>query len=65
MQRGGVAAGCFRRLRIQAARTPEAEAAAFERAIGMLNAIRHMGRSQNGIAAQRRQHSCRDRGSET
>ena len=52
MQRGGVAAGCFAAYVPQAARTPEAEAAAFERTIGMLQAIRHMGRSQNGISAR-------------
>ena len=52
MQRGGVAAGCFAAYVPQAARTPQGEAAAFERTIGMLNAIRHMGRSENGIAAR-------------
>ena len=52
MQRGGLAAGCFVAYVPQAARTAESEAAAFERAIGMLHAIRGMGRSENGIAAR-------------
>jgi membrane dipeptidase len=52
MQRGGLAAGCFAAYVPQAARTPETEVAAFERAIGMLQAIRAMGRSENGIAAR-------------
>ena len=52
MQRGGLAAGCFVAYVPQAARTAESEAAAFERAIGMLHAIRAMGRSENGIAAR-------------
>ena len=52
MQRGGLAAGCFAAYVPQAARTAESEAAAFERAIGMLHAIRAMGRSENGISAR-------------
>jgi membrane dipeptidase len=52
MHRGGLAAGCFIAYVPQAARTPENEAAAFERAIGMLHAIRGMGRSENGITAR-------------
>jgi len=52
MHRGGLAAGCFAAYVPQAARTPENEAAAFERAIGMLQAIRAMGRSENGIVAR-------------
>jgi membrane dipeptidase len=52
MQRGGLAAGCFVAYVPQAARTPESDSAAFERAIGMLQTIRGMGRSENGIAAR-------------
>jgi membrane dipeptidase len=52
MQRGGLAAGCFAAYVPQAARTPENEAAAFERAIGMLHAIRSMGRDENGVSAR-------------
>jgi membrane dipeptidase len=52
MQRGGLAAGCFAAYVPQAARTPENEAAAFERAIGMLHAIRAMGRDENGVSAR-------------
>jgi membrane dipeptidase len=52
MQRGGLAAGCFVAYVPQAARTAETDAAALERAVGMLEAIRAMGRSENGIAAR-------------
>jgi membrane dipeptidase len=52
MQLGGLAAGCFVAYVPQAARTPENETAAFERAIAMLQSIRAMGRSENGIAAR-------------
>jgi membrane dipeptidase len=52
MLRGGLAAGCFAAYVPQAARTSENEAAAFERAIGMLHAIRAMGRSDNEVAAR-------------
>jgi membrane dipeptidase len=52
MRRGGLAAGCFAAYVPQAARTPENEAAAFERAVGMLHAIRAMGRGENGMAAR-------------
>jgi membrane dipeptidase len=52
MLRGGLAAGCFAAYVPQAARTPENEQAAFERAVGMLEAIRSMGRSANGIVAR-------------
>jgi membrane dipeptidase len=52
MQRGGLTAGCFAAYVPQAARTAETEAAAFERAISMLQAIRAMGRSENGITAR-------------
>ncbi|HET7881990.1 MAG TPA: membrane dipeptidase, partial [Acetobacteraceae bacterium] len=52
MRRGGLSAGCFVAYVPQAARTPETEAAAFERAIGMLQTIRAMGRSENGVDAR-------------
>jgi membrane dipeptidase len=52
MQRGGLAAGCFVAYVPQAARTAETDAAAFDRAIGMLEAIRAMGRSEHGISAR-------------
>jgi len=52
MQRGGLSAGCFVAYVPQAVRTPETEVAAFERAIGMLQSIRAMGRSENGVAAR-------------
>ena len=52
MQRGGLAAGCFVAYVPQAMRTPENDAAAYERAIGMLQTIRAMGRSEHGIAAR-------------
>ena len=52
MRRGGLAAGCFAAYVPQAARTPESETAAFERAMAMLQAIRAMGRSEDGITAR-------------
>src|SRR3974377_39115 len=52
MRRGGVAAGCFVAYVPQAARTPENEAAAFQRAMGMLHVIRDMGRSEGDIVAR-------------
>src|SRR5215472_10935628 len=52
MRRGGLTAGCFAAYVPQAARTPENEAAAFERCSGMLHAIRAMGRSEAGINAR-------------
>ncbi len=52
MQRGGLAAGCFAAYVPQAARTPDSETAAFQRAMAMLEAIRSMGRSENGIVAR-------------
>ncbi len=52
MVRGGLSAGCFAAYVPQAARTPENEQAAFDRALGMLAAIRAMGRSQAGITAR-------------
>src|SRR5690242_9046449 len=52
MRRGGLTAGCFAAYVPQAARTPENEAAAYDRCIGMLHAIRAMGRSEAGIDAR-------------
>jgi membrane dipeptidase len=52
MQRGGLAGGCFAAYVPQAARTAENEAAAYARAIAMLQAIRAMGRRENGITAR-------------
>ena len=52
MRRGGVAAGCFAAFVPQDKRTPEAEQAAFDRAIAMLGTIRGMGRAANGIEAR-------------
>jgi membrane dipeptidase len=52
MQRGGMAAGCFAAYVPQAVRTPETDAAAYERATGMLHAIRAMGRSERDISAR-------------
>src|SRR5579863_4421113 len=52
MRRGGLGAGCFAACVPQAARTAENDIAAFERAVGMLQAIRAMGRSENGITAR-------------
>ena len=52
MIRGGLTAGCFAAYVPQAARTPENDVAAFQRAIGMLHAIRAMGRSENGVTAR-------------
>ena len=52
MQRGGVSVGFFVAYVPQARRSPETEAAAFERAIAMLHSIRGMGRTQNGIDAR-------------
>jgi len=52
MQRGGLAAGCFAAYVPQATRTPESETAAYNRAIAMLQAIRAMGRTENGITAR-------------
>ena len=52
MRRGGLAAGCFAAYVPQAARTPENDAVAIERALGMLQVIRGMGRSENGISAR-------------
>jgi membrane dipeptidase len=52
MQHGGLSAGCFAAYVPQAVRNAENETAAFERAIAMLQAIRSMGRSENGIVAR-------------
>lgn len=52
MTRGGLSAGCFVAYVPQAARTPANEDAAFARAIGMLDYINAMGRTENGIAAR-------------
>lgn len=52
MTRGGLSAGCFVAYVPQAARTPANEDAAFARAIGMLDHINAMGRTENGIAAR-------------
>jgi membrane dipeptidase len=52
MQRGGLAAGCFAAYVPQATRTPENAQAAFARAIGMLEAIRGMARTEAGITAR-------------
>ena len=52
MRRGGLAAGCFAAYVPQVARTAESEAAACERALAMLLAIRTMGRSESGIDAR-------------
>jgi membrane dipeptidase len=52
MLRGGLAGGCFAAYVPQAARTPENEAAAYERAVAMLHAIRAMGRSESGVTAR-------------
>ena len=51
MRRGGLAAGCFAAYVPQAARTPENDAAAYARALGMLEAIGSMGRTERGISA--------------
>ena len=51
MRRGGVSAGFFVAYVPQARRSPESEAAAFERALAMLQSIRGMGRTENGITA--------------
>ncbi|HEY0418335.1 MAG TPA: dipeptidase [Acetobacteraceae bacterium] len=48
MKRGGMAAGCFAAYVPQGARTPEANQAAFERAMAMLRAINAMGSTNQG-----------------
>ena len=52
MARGGMSAGCFVAYVPQAARTPANEDAAYARAIGMLDHINAMGRTENGITAR-------------
>lgn len=52
MRRGGLSAGCFVAYVPQAFRTPETDAAAYERAIGMLQTIRGMGHTEHGITAR-------------
>src|SRR5271165_1519695 len=52
MRRGGLSAGCFVAYVPQGKHTAEAEAAAFARAIAMLEAVRGMGRSESGLAAR-------------
>ena len=52
MRRGGVSAGFFVAYVPQARRGPASEAAAFERAIAMLQFIGAMGRTQDGITAR-------------
>src|SRR5215469_13657451 len=52
MQRGGLAAGCFVAYVPQALRTPETDAAAYDRVIGMLQTIRGMGHTEHGITAR-------------
>lgn len=52
MQRGGLWVGCFVAYVPQAARTPETENAAFERALAMLQSINAMGRTEAGITAR-------------
>ncbi len=52
MRRGGVSAGFFVAYVPQARRGAEAEAAAFERAMAMLQSIREMGRTEAGISAR-------------
>ncbi|HEX4174248.1 MAG TPA: membrane dipeptidase, partial [Acetobacteraceae bacterium] len=52
MHRGGLSAGCFAAYVPQTARTAENEAAAFERATGMLHAIRAMGRAEYDVQAR-------------
>jgi membrane dipeptidase len=48
MKRGHMAAGCFAAYVAQGARTPEANAAAFQKAQAMLRAIRDMGATNQG-----------------
>ena len=51
MRRGGVSCGFFVAYVPQARRSPESEAAAFERAMAMLQSLRALGRTENGITA--------------
>jgi membrane dipeptidase len=52
MRRGGLTAGCFAAYVPQATRTPENTQAAFARAVGMLDAIRAIARTEAGISAR-------------
>jgi len=52
MRRGGLSAGCFAAFVPQGPRTPEGYARAQARAVGMLEAIRGMSRSGNGVTAR-------------
>jgi membrane dipeptidase len=52
MRAGGLSAGCFAAYVPQTARTPENEQAAFDRATAMLERIRGMARTANGITAR-------------
>ena len=52
MLRGGLSAGCFVAYVPQAARTPDNEQAAYDRAIAMLDTINAMGRTEAGITAR-------------
>lgn len=52
MAKGGMSAGCFVAYVPQASRTPANEDAAYARALGMLDHINAMGRTENGITAR-------------
>ena len=52
MQRGGLGAGCFAAYVPQGKRDAEGFRAATERALGMLDAINAMGRTEGGVAAR-------------
>jgi membrane dipeptidase len=52
MQRGGLSAGCFVAFVPQGPRTAEGYAAAVVRVVGMLEAIRGLSRTSNGITAR-------------
>lgn len=52
MRRGGLTAGCFAAYVPQGPRTDEGHHAAFTRATQMLQAIRAMGRTENGLRAR-------------
>jgi membrane dipeptidase len=52
VRRGGLSAGCFAAFVPQGPRTPEGYARAQARAVGMLEAIRGMSRSGNGVTAR-------------
>ncbi len=52
MRAGGLGAGCFAAYVPQGPRTPAGWGAATERALGMLDAINAMGKTENGITAR-------------